>query len=77
MSAKLGDNIASRSANMPWWKGQTVLEALDDFRLAEPPTLQPLRLPIQDIYRFDSRRILAGRIESGALKVGMPGFHTR
>jgi bifunctional enzyme CysN/CysC len=70
MSAKHGDNIASRSMKMPWWKGQTVLESLDEFRLAEPPTSQPLRLPIQDIYRFDSRRILAGRIESGTLKVG-------
>ena len=70
MAAKQGDNIASRSANMPWWKGATVLETLDEFRLAEPPTQQPLRLPIQDIYRFDARRILAGRIESGTLKVG-------
>jgi bifunctional enzyme CysN/CysC len=70
MSARMGDNIASRSATMSWWKGQTVLEALDDFRVAGLPTLQPLRFPIQDIYRFDSRRILAGRIESGALKVG-------
>ncbi len=70
MSAKDGDNIASRSLKMPWWKGQTVLESLDEFRLAEPPTRQPLRLPIQDIYRFDERRILAGRIESGTLKVG-------
>jgi bifunctional enzyme CysN/CysC len=70
MAAKQGDNIASRSVKMPWWKGQTVLEALDEFRLAESPTRQPLRLPIQDIYRFDARRILAGRIESGTLKVG-------
>ena len=70
MAAKHGDNIASPSLKMPWWKGQTVLSALDDFRLADPPTRQPLRLPIQDIYRFDERRILAGRIESGTLKVG-------
>jgi bifunctional enzyme CysN/CysC len=70
MSAKEGDNIASPGMKMPWWKGQTVLEMLDEFRLAEPPTRQPLRLPIQDIYRFDARRILAGRIESGTLKVG-------
>jgi bifunctional enzyme CysN/CysC len=70
MSAKHGDNIASPGMKMPWWKGQTVLEALDEFRLAEPPTRQPLRLPIQDIYRFDARRILAGRIESGTLNVG-------
>jgi bifunctional enzyme CysN/CysC len=70
IAAKHGDNIASPSVKMPWWKGQAVLEMLDEFRLAEPPTLQPLRFPIQDIYRFDERRILAGRIESGTVKVG-------
>jgi bifunctional enzyme CysN/CysC len=70
IAAKHGDNIATRSVNMPWWRGQTVLEALDEFQLAEAPPHQPLRMPIQDIYRFDDRRILAGRIEAGALKVG-------
>ncbi len=55
---------------MPWHAGPTVLDALDAF---EQPKLMgelPLRLPIQDIYRFDERRILAGRIESGTLRVG-------
>ncbi len=47
-----------------------MLETLDQFEPAEPPTGQPLRFPIQDVYRFDHRRILAGRIESGTLKVG-------
>ena len=70
ISARHGDNIAARSANMAWYGGPTVLEALDDFQPAAPVTHQPLRLPIQDIYRFDDRRILAGRIESGALKIG-------
>jgi bifunctional enzyme CysN/CysC len=70
IAAKHGDNIASRSANMAWWGGQTVLETLDDFQLAEPVNHQPLRLPIQDVYKFDDRRILAGRIESGTLKTG-------
>ncbi|HEY3862870.1 MAG TPA: adenylyl-sulfate kinase [Verrucomicrobiae bacterium] len=70
IAAKFGDNIASRSAKMPWWQGPTVLETLDDFSLAESVNNQPLRVPIQDIYRFDHRRILAGRIESGVLKVG-------
>jgi bifunctional enzyme CysN/CysC len=55
---------------MTWWTGPTVLETLDDFQLTEPVHHQPLRLPIQDVYRFDHRRILAGRIESGTLKVG-------
>ena len=70
IAAKHGDNIAVRGANMPWWSGPTVLEMLDEFKVAELPKDQPLRLPIQDIYRFDERRILAGRIESGTLKVG-------
>jgi bifunctional enzyme CysN/CysC len=70
MAARAGDNIATRSANMPWWNGQTVLEALDEFQPAALPTGQPLRFPIQDVYRFDDRRILAGRIEAGTLQVG-------
>jgi bifunctional enzyme CysN/CysC len=47
-----------------------VLQALDEFAVADAPDHQPLRLPIQDVYRFDDRRILAGRIEAGSLKVG-------
>lgn len=70
IAAKHGDNIASLSSNMPWWKGSTVLDVLDEFKVTQPPSDQPLRFPIQDIYRFDERRILAGRIESGTLKVG-------
>jgi bifunctional enzyme CysN/CysC len=70
MAAKHGDNIASRSKNMPWWTGPTVLEALDEFKVMDLPDNQPLRIPIQDVYRFDDRRILAGRVESGKVKVG-------
>ena len=70
IAAKHGDNIASRSANTPWYKGPTVLETLDGFKLAERPSNQPLRFPIQDVYRFDERRILAGRVEAGSIKVG-------
>ena len=70
IAARQGDNLATHSTNMPWWTGATVLEALDDFKNVEPPLNQPLRFPIQDVYRFDKRRILVGRIESGRLKVG-------
>jgi bifunctional enzyme CysN/CysC len=70
LAAKLGDNIATASAKMPWWKGKTVLQALDDFQVSDLPDHQPLRFPIQDIYRFDERRIFAGRVESGTLRVG-------
>jgi bifunctional enzyme CysN/CysC len=70
ISARDGDNIASKSARMPWYDGPTVLATLDEFKVSEPPDNQPLRFPIQDIYRFDDRRILAGRVESGSIHVG-------
>src|SRR3954452_24169339 len=70
IAAKHGDNIAARSAQMPWWRGATVLETLDEFKVSELPSGQPLRFPIQDVYRFDERRILAGRVEAGAIHVG-------
>jgi bifunctional enzyme CysN/CysC len=70
IAAKHGDNIASLSKKMPWWSGPTVLDTLDDFKVSELPKDQPLRFPIQDIYRFDERRILAGRVEAGSIKVG-------
>jgi bifunctional enzyme CysN/CysC len=70
MAARDGDNIAAPSPKMPWWTGSTVLSVLDQFRTSEPPSHLPLRFSVQDVYRFDERRILAGRIESGTLKVG-------
>src|SRR5262245_50367703 len=70
IAAKHGDNVASLSKNMPWWTGPTVLETFDEFKVAELHKDQPLRLPIQDFYRFDQRRIFAGRVESGSIRVG-------
>lgn len=70
ISAREGDNIASRSEHTAWFEGNTVVESLDAFDAPVPRTDAPLRMPIQDIYRFDERRILAGRIDSGRLRVG-------
>jgi len=70
MSARDGDNIAERSARTPWYDGKTVLEALDSFQVLTIPTEQPLRFPVQDVYKFDDRRLIAGRIESGILRQG-------
>ncbi len=71
ISARNGLNVATQGApQMPWYKGPSITDMLDQFE--SPKTLQelPLRFPVQDIYRFDERRIIAGRIESGTLKVG-------
>ncbi|CAK0769439.1 Sulfate adenylyltransferase subunit 1 / Adenylyl-sulfate kinase [uncultured Gammaproteobacteria bacterium] len=70
ISARHGDNLANRSDHMPWYQGPTVLDMLDRLPAAAPPVAQALRLPIQDVYKFDERRILVGRIETGSLKVG-------
>jgi bifunctional enzyme CysN/CysC len=69
-SARTGDNVATRSSNMPWYHGPTVLEALDTTAAKAPQTELPLRFCVQDIYRFDDRRIVAGRVETGTMRVG-------
>ena len=70
ISARGGDFIATRSDTMPWYGGPTVLEALDNLAPAPSADTRALRLPVQDIYKFDDRRILAGRIESGRIRAG-------
>jgi bifunctional enzyme CysN/CysC len=55
---------------MPWHAGPTLLAALDNFAASPMPIELPLRLPVQNVYRIDKRRIIVGRIESGALRVG-------
>ncbi len=70
VSARAGDNLAQPSARTPWYSGPTVVAALEDFTPLQAPVDLPLRLPIQDVYKFDHRRILVGRIESGRLAVG-------
>jgi bifunctional enzyme CysN/CysC len=74
ISAREGDQVAGRSNRLGWFEGPTVLEALDQLDKTAPSDLLPLRLPVQDVYKFndrgDDRRIIAGRVEAGALRVG-------
>ena len=70
VSARQGDNIVDQSAQTPWYKGPTIVKALDSFMPTASPVDRPLRFPVQDVYKFDHRRIIAGRIEEGSLKVG-------
>lgn len=70
ISARRGDGLTGQSPNMPWHKGQTVIGALDNFVPQSAPVDMPLRFPVQDVYRMGEQRIIAGRIESGSIKVG-------
>ena len=70
LAAREGANLREPSPAMPWYQGPTLLEALDAVPQPVPAVDLPLRMTVQDVYKFDERRIIAGRIESGALHVG-------
>ncbi|RLF12248.1 MAG: translation elongation factor EF-1 subunit alpha [Thermoprotei archaeon] len=71
VSAWYGDNLVERSKNMPWYKGPTVVEALDEFVEPPKPIDKPLRIPIQDVYSISGvGTVPVGRVETGVLKVG-------
>jgi bifunctional enzyme CysN/CysC len=70
ISARDGDGVARRTDPIGWYGGPTVVETLDDFMPARQPDELALRLPVQAVYKFDDRRIIAGRIETGSIAVG-------
>ena len=69
-----GDNLGKKSENMPWYKGPTIVEAIDKY--FEPPKLDdlmklPLRLPLQDAYTITGvGTVPVGRVETGSMKPG-------
>ena len=73
IAANNGDNVASRSAHMPWYRGATLLEHLEHVVPARGGARGPLRMPIQLVNRPDPRfRGYSGLITNGAVEVGMP-----
>ncbi|HZR76665.1 adenylyl-sulfate kinase [Bradyrhizobium sp.] len=70
ISARDGDGVAGLSPRIRWYSGPSVVDALDALVPAQPAEQLALRLPVQAIYKFDDRRIVAGRIESGRLSSG-------
>lgn len=71
VSALEGDNLVERSSKMDWYKGPTLMEALDKFSVPEKPTDKELRLPVQDVYKIKGAGVVpVGRVETGVMKVG-------
>ncbi|WP_395239346.1 GTP-binding protein, partial [Salmonella sp. s54412] len=84
ISGWVGDNMMEPSENMTWFKGwsierkegntsgKTLYEALDSIFPPKRPTAQPLRLPLQDVYKISGiGTVPVGRVETGVLKPGM------
>jgi len=66
-----GDNMLESGSNMPWYKGPTLLEALDNIKPPKRPVDKPLRLPLQDVYKIGGvGTVPVGRVETGVLKPG-------
>ncbi len=74
VSGHLGENITRSSDKMSWYTGFSILEVLESFEPQAESHKTPLRMPIQDVYKFtengDDRRIIAGTILSGELRTG-------
>jgi translation elongation factor TU len=73
IAARLGENVATRSENLAWFTGPTVLQALDNFT---PLIIEEkdMRFPVQDVYEMDGKPLFVGRVESGVLKKGEEVF---
>lgn len=67
-----GQNIRQKSSGMPWYQGPPMVPALVEVIKNRQPLIlkEPLRMLLQDVYRFDDSRYLAGRIEAGTLRQG-------
>lgn len=69
VSARDGVGITEHTYTFEWYR-PTMVEALDKLSPARTAPELPLRFPVQAVYKFDDRRILAGRVESGRIAVG-------
>lgn len=66
-----GENLTKKSDMMSWFKGPTLLEQFDLFKLPEKPINLPLRMPIQDVYDIKGiGTVPVGKIETGIMKPG-------
>jgi elongation factor 1-alpha len=46
ISGWVGDNMMEKSDKIPWYKGKTLFDTLDDIVPPKRPTDKPLRLPL-------------------------------
>ena len=66
-----GDNLIEKTTNdkFKWYKGKTLLQAIDDMPMPKRPTDKPLRLPLNDVYKIGGiGTVPVGRVETGQLK---------
>ncbi|HLD88653.1 MAG TPA: translation elongation factor EF-1 subunit alpha [Candidatus Nanoarchaeia archaeon] len=71
VASLVGENVVKKAEKMPWYKGPTLVEAINNLQAPEKPTHLPLRLPVQDVYNITGIGVVpVGRVETGVMKVG-------
>jgi elongation factor 1-alpha len=72
ISGWTGDNLLEKSIHTAWYKGPTLIQALDQVVPPKRPTEKPLRIPLQDVYKIGGiGTVPVGRVETGVLRRGM------
>ena len=72
ISGWTGENMKEKTDKLPWYKGPTLLGALDNLPVPTRPFDLPLRLPINDVYKISGvGTVPVGRVETGIIKAGM------
>jgi len=84
ISGWVGDNLLSKSTNMPWWEGVTVksqkkpveinhlLDCLEKMvKIPKRPLKKPLRMPVSGVYKIKGvGDVITGRVEQGKVEPG-------
>jgi sulfate adenylyltransferase large subunit len=75
ISALKGDNVVTRSTNMDWYDGQSLMHHLENVHVASDRDLVDTRFPVQYVIRpksdeFHDYRGYAGRVAGGVLRPG-------
>jgi bifunctional enzyme CysN/CysC len=71
MSARFGDNVTLHSDTMPWYKGPSLIEYLDNLDIGKKETVQDFRFPVQWVNRPDlDFRGYSGTVAGGSVRPG-------
>jgi len=71
ISALMGDNVVNKSTNTPWYKGQTIMQYLENVEISNKNLDKSFRMPVQWVNRPSSDfRGFSGLIASGSIRVG-------
>ncbi|GAA1120037.1 sulfate adenylyltransferase subunit CysN [Arthrobacter flavus] len=75
VSALKGDNVVTRSENMPWYEGPSLMHHLENVHIASDRNLVDVRFPVQYVIRPHQKRHhdyrgYAGQVAGGVMRPG-------